>query len=103
MEIILELSDVEVDDVETSDVELDDMELDDSMSAEAEVLLTGLELLLSGTADVDVTVLLSEDDSLVFGVFITKVQLTLTQPPPSLRLGVEPDKIVSYAPAGPAN
>ena len=58
-----------MDDVETSDVELDDMELDDGMSAEAEVLLTGVELLLSGTADVNVTVLLLEDDSLCIWCF----------------------------------
>ena len=73
LEIILELSGVELDDVETSDVELDDMELDNThISAEAEVLLKGVELLLSDMAKVNLTVLLLEADSLLVGAFITK-------------------------------
>ena len=47
------------------------------------MLLKGVKLLLSSTAEVNVrNLLLLEADSLAIGVFITKLRLTLIQPPP---------------------
>ena len=51
---------MELDDVKNSDVELDNMKLGDAhITAEPEVLLKSVELLLSSTAEVNITVIIT--------------------------------------------